>query len=313
MSSFATHPPFRVGEVPYSGQIYPLLVSAPADVSGDVATVLDAAQRWNVIYGKTFGSNVMPLYWKRHAAAEYGVRPQEALNEQLLDPADVVIALFWHRLGSDTGEAESGTVEEIEKAHARGSHVAVLRCTRDIPSAALDPEQLQRLNDYLARIQDEALILEYSDENALRQHVETILTRVVSASSAQAEAQAEGEPAVGSVMTERPAEVWPTLDRREGIKTDSKGRVKTQNRWFLVLSNTGNEPAKHVRYRLEPDGDGEPPLDLEADRELEALPPGARAENQLHLHSGVAPQARCTVTWEDSGGEHENFATLRFF
>jgi hypothetical protein len=170
------------------------------------------------------------------------------------------------------------------------------------------------LDDYLAEIHDKALVLEYDDENGLRQHVETILTRAVSASSAQAEAQAETEPDQPSTATTGPpAQVWPTLDRREAVKTDSKGRVKTENRWFLVLSNTGREPAKHVKYELEPDGEGEPPLDFAGDRELEALPPGADSEVQLHLHSGVADQARCTVTWEDSAGEHENLATLRFF
>jgi len=276
---------------------------------------VNAAHRWNVIYGRKFGANVMPLHWAKHAAAEYGVRPQEVLNKQLVEQADVVIALFWHRLGTDTGEAESGTVEEIEKADARGSHVAVLRCIRDIPAGDLDPEQIKRLDYYLASIQNKALVLEYSDENGLRQHVETILTRVVSTSSAQAEAQTEAESNEPSTAppTGPPAQVWPTLDRREGVKTDSKGRVKTENRWFLVLSNTGHEPATHVKYVLEPDGEGEAPLDFEGDRELEALPPGGDAENQLHLHSGVASQARCTVTWEDSAGEHENFATLRFF
>jgi hypothetical protein len=254
----------------------------------------------------------MPLHWASHAAAEYGIRPQEALNEQLVDQADIVIALFWHRLGTDTGEAESGTVEEIEKAHARGAHVAVLRCCRDIPSDALDPEQRQRLDDYLGGIHNSALILEYSDENTLRERVEAILTRVVSASASHAEAQAEGA-AADLPSTDPPAQVWARLDRREGVTTDSRGRVKTQNRWFLVLINTGQEPAEHVRYVLEPDGEGEPPMDTEGDRELEALPPGSNAENQLLLHSGVASQARCTVTWEDSAGAHESVATLRFF
>jgi hypothetical protein len=275
---------------------------------------MDAALRWNVVYGKKFGANVMPLYWKKHAAAEYGVRPQEALNKQLVEQADVVIALFWHRLGTDTGEAESGTAEEIEKAHARGSHVAILRCTRDIPSGDLDPEQVKRLDTYLAEAANNALVLDYSDENGLRQHVETVLTHVISSASAQAETQSESASTDSSpASTGSPAQVWPRLDRRESVETDTRGRAKTKNRWFLVLSNTGSEPAMHVKYELEPDGDGEAPFDSEGDRELEALPPGADVETQLHLHSGVASQARCTVRWEDSAGKHENFATLRFF
>lgn len=297
--------------MPYSAQIYPLLISSPGDVSNDARLVANAAHRWSVIYSRNFGTNVLPLYWASHAAAEYGVRPQEALNKQLVEQADIVIALFWHRLGTETGEAESGTVEEIEKAYERGAHVAVLRRRRHIPSGDLDPDQAKRLDVYLDSIRDKALILEYSDENDLRQHVETILTRVVSTSATKAEVQSEEAP--GPAATESPAQVWPRVDRREGVKTDFQGRLKTDNRWFLVLSNTGREPAKHVKYFLEPDGEGEAPFDPEEDRELEVLAPGTDAENQLHMHSGVASQAQCTVTWKDSAGEHANIATLRFF
>lgn len=298
--------------MPFSAQIYALLFSSPGDVSKDVEFAAGAVQRWNVIYGKEFGANVMPLHWSTAAAAEFGVRPQQSLNDQLVEQADIVIALFWHRVGTDTGKAASGTVEEIEEAYRRGAQVAVLRCVKPIAPTDVDHEQIEKLNAYLQSIRDRALILEYEDTDSLRQRVETILTRTITASSAQAAAESERASTVGSA-TENPAQVWPRLDRREHVKTDNKGRVKTENHWFLVLSNTGREPAAHVRYTLEADGEGEPPMDLDEDRELEALPPGGEASNQLFLHSGVASQARCIVTWEDSTGTHESIATLRFF
>lgn len=55
------------------------------------------------------------------------------------------------------------------------------------------------------------------------------------------------------------------------------------------------------------------PIDPNDDRELEVLAPGSEASYVLTLHMGVAPQARCVVTWEDLAGEHENRATLRLF
>lgn len=203
---------------------------------------------------------------------------------------------------------------EIEKADSRGAHVAILRCTRAVSPADVDADQAGRLEEYLDKIRHKALILEYDNDDRLRQHVEAILTRIVSAASAHAEAQVEVDQAsLSSSATENPAQVWARVERREGAKTDSQGRVKTESRWFLVLSNTGREAAMHVTYVLEPDGEGEVPMDMGSDRELESLPPGVESENQLYLHSGVADQARCTVTWEDSVGEHESLATLRFF
>jgi hypothetical protein len=99
------------------------------------------------------------------------------------------------------------------------------------------------------------------------------------------------------------------------VKTDSKGRVKTERQWRLVLANRGTEPARRVRYRLEAENEGDNlPLELEQDPELEVLAPAPEGEASyvLVMHGGVARQGRCVVIWEDSAGEHENRSTLRF-
>lgn len=74
------------------------------------------------------------------------------------------------------------------------------------------------------------------------------------------------------------------------------------------------EPARRVRFRLEEETPGDTlPFVPEDRKELEALAPGGEAGYPLAIYMGVAPQARCVVTWEDSAGEHENVATLRFY
>lgn len=156
--------------MPYSTISYQLLVSAPGDLpEEDIRAVFDAVARWNVLYGKPQGATVVPTHWSHHSAAEHGTRPQESLNKQLVEGADILVALFWHRLGSPTGEAESGSVEEIEEATARGAHVGVLRCTRAIPASDLDADQASRLKAFLEEIRPKSLILEYEDAVSLRE------------------------------------------------------------------------------------------------------------------------------------------------
>jgi hypothetical protein len=306
--------------VPYSTTAYQLLVSAPSDLpQEDIRAAFDAVARWNVLYGRQQGATVVPTHWSQHSAAEHGTRPQESLNKQLVEDADVVIALLWHRLGSPTGEAESGTVEEIEEASAHGAYVRVLRCIRAIPPGDLDADQASRLDAFLDEIRPNSLILEYQNAVALRERVDTILTTAVTALRTRAEAQAEATAEPENHATERRAspqgtEVWPRIERSEAVKTDSKGRLKTENRWQLVLSNTGDEPARRVRYRLEAEGpDDNLPLQTDDSGELKVLAPHTDAAYTLFMHMGVADQARCVVTWEDSAGERENVATLRFF
>lgn len=304
----------------YSTTAYQLLVSAPSDLpTDDIRAAFDAVARWNVLYGRPQSATIVPTHWSHHSAAEHGTRPQESLNKQLVEHADILIALFWHRLGSPTGEAESGTVEEIEEASAKGAYVGVLRCTRDIPQGDLDTDQANRLDKFLDEIRPKSLILEYGDAMALREHVDTVLTAAVTKLRTRAEAQVAvtadpGGGATESTAPSRGTEVWPRIERSEVVKTDSKGRVKTENRWQLLLSNSGDEPAKQVRYRLEPESpDDNLPIQTDDSDELEVLAPHTDAAYTLIMHMGVADQARCVVSWQDSAGERENVATLRFF
>jgi hypothetical protein len=291
----------------YSSTVYRLLISAPGDVPAeDRAGVVDAINRWNVIYGQQFGAVVVPVHWASHAAAEHGDRPQASLNDQLVESADVVIALFWHRLGSATGVAASGTVEEIEEAHDRGAYVAILRCERDYPQSA-DPDQIIKLREFYDSVRGRSLMLTYANDASLAGQVDAILTRAVTRDGARAEVAAES-PARAA------ADVWPRVESREHVETDSRGRAKTSRRWAIVLANTGGEPARLVRHRLEPENEGDDlPFELDGDGELEVLAPRGEARYSLALHMGVAAQARCVVTWQDDAGEHENRSTLRFF
>ena len=73
-----------------------------------------AVERWNALYGVGSATVIIPTTWVEHSAARYGDRPQSVLNEQLVDTADIVIAIFWNRLGSPTGEAESGRSRKLQ-------------------------------------------------------------------------------------------------------------------------------------------------------------------------------------------------------
>jgi hypothetical protein len=54
-----------------------------------------------------------------------GDRPQAIINKQVLADCDLLVAVFWTRIGSPTGSAASGTVEEIEE-HLRAGKPAML-------------------------------------------------------------------------------------------------------------------------------------------------------------------------------------------
>jgi hypothetical protein len=66
----------------------------------------------------------MPIGWK--PTLPRNERPPQAIiNKQLLKSSDLLVAVFWTRLGSPTGVADSGTVEEINE-HLAGGKPAMI-------------------------------------------------------------------------------------------------------------------------------------------------------------------------------------------
>ncbi len=57
----------------------------------------------------------MPVKWETSTTPLLGGRPQAIINDQIVEDADLLVGVFWTRLGTNTGEAVSGTTEEIEQ------------------------------------------------------------------------------------------------------------------------------------------------------------------------------------------------------
>jgi hypothetical protein len=302
--------------VSYSARVHRLLVSAPGDIlTDDLRTVERRVQTWTATYGESFGAVVVPLHWRSAAAAAHGDRPQAALNAQLVDSADAVLALFWGRIGTPTGEAPSGTIDELERALDNGKVVGILRCKRPYPPD-VDTKQLRDLRDWLDENRSRSLVLDYESGEALSQHVEQFLTRVVSQRDAEDRIAFVASDSTAATDLASAASVWPRVESEDRVRTDSNGRVRSTRNHYLMLSNTGNAPALNVTFRLEAEGTqgpGEVPIVHEGDTVIESLAPGASVRLILLLHTGPASQTRCVVEWTDDIGTHENVATLRFY
>lgn len=224
--------------MPYSALARRLLVSCPGDVpAADLAIVQRAIARWNGIYGEAFGAVVVPISWGTHAAAEFGEPPQDILNRQLVDRCDICIALFANRLGTPTVVAESGTAEEIERIGKSERYVGILRSRRPVDIGRIDLEQARNLDEYLARIRQNALVLDYATDDELSERVDTILAAAVARDQGRADLQLS--QAAGHTF-ERVAEVWPRVDSSESTTSFSGGRDIVRRKWYLVLSNTGD-------------------------------------------------------------------------
>jgi len=287
-----------------------LLISAPGDVAlEDMAVIRKTISQWNLNLGRHVGLTVLPVSWTEHAVSEFGERPQAILNDQIVEEADLAVALFEDRLGTPTGQAESGTAEEIKVLVEAGKSVAVLVNSAPRPplsGAALD--ERQRLISYLGELRRSALVLDYGNDGALIGHINNFLSRA----TAQFQQSVESSKNVRPELPDPSEGVWPRAEVRESVKTDSRGRVNTQRRWSLVLHNTSRWPARDVDFEF---------VDLPEDAlfrahheegSLGTIPPGQEARFPLLLAMGSPDAVDCIVSWTDAtGNARKTTATVR--
>lgn len=277
----------------YQALVLRLLISAPGDIPSESITIIrKTISQWNFSHGEQLGIIVLPISWTEHAVAEFGDRPQELLNQQIVKEADLAVALFRDRLGTPTGKAESGTAEEIKIFAESGKQIAILTDeSARTPLKGQSIKERQRLEKYLNTLRERSLVLSYASDNELFSHINNFLNqkaKKIQQDTKQGKTQDQGKFTDENDFD--PSEgVWPRAEHIE-------------KKWKFVLKNTSHGPASNVDFVFN---------DLPQDalfmvtREkgsLGTIPPGQEVKFPLTLGYGSPDTVECTVTWTDAKG-----------
>lgn len=138
--------------MPHRSTVFNVLIASPMDVEPERKIARDIILEWNAINARSRRMLLQPIAWETHAAPEMGDRAQAILNRQIVDDADLLVAIFWTRIGTDTGEAPGGSVEELRRHMAAGKP-AMVYFSDAVAKAEhhLDP-QFKRLQEFRAEL-----------------------------------------------------------------------------------------------------------------------------------------------------------------
>ncbi len=160
-----------------------VLIASPGDLGAERDAAQAAIQDWNAVNGGPDTLHILlnPVRWETHSYPESGDRPQALLNRQIVERGDILIGIFGVRIGTPTGVAESGTIEEIEQFRQAGKYVALYFSNAPIPRD-VDRQQLDALRSFQEARRKDTKYEVFSDAADLRrqlsQHLTGIVTRV---------------------------------------------------------------------------------------------------------------------------------------
>lgn len=124
-----------------------ILLAGPSDVKREIQVARNVIDAWNAAHSHTENTVLQAIYWDTHAFPEIGDRPQGVINRQLVDRCDLLIAIFWKSIGSPTGVAPSGTIEEVERFRNSGRPVMLYFSEALLPHDA-DVSKIDQVRQY---------------------------------------------------------------------------------------------------------------------------------------------------------------------
>jgi anti-sigma regulatory factor (Ser/Thr protein kinase) len=161
-----------------------VFVASPSDTTPERTCLRSVVDELNRGVADDLGLILEWVGWETHSWPGVGSDAQDVINREIPD-SDIIVGIFWKRLGTSTSRALSGTVEEIKRGlelRANGRQVEVLVYFNQAPYTP-QPEELKQIADVLEfrrELEERGLLVgTYTGVNDFEKKVRVHLTQVV--------------------------------------------------------------------------------------------------------------------------------------
>lgn len=148
----------------FDAKVFRIVIASPSDVEEERNVIPEIIHEWNSMNSFSTKVILLPIKWETHSAPMLGDRPQAIINQQLvLKDCDMLVGIFWTRIGTDTGVAISGTVEEIEQFVNSKKPVMLYFSKVPIDPEKINLEQFTVLTEFKEKMRLEGLVDSYEN------------------------------------------------------------------------------------------------------------------------------------------------------
>lgn len=165
--------------MPVEAKIYRVFIASPEDVIEERNIIRNEIARWNAIHAVDQKMILIATGWETDATPDLREPGQAVVNRQLVDTCDLLIGIFWTRLGTPTLQALSGTVEEIERARNAGKRCMIYFSDKEVSPSKIDREQYEQLQKYCQELRSIGLANNYSSSEDFKERVFRHLTSAI--------------------------------------------------------------------------------------------------------------------------------------
>lgn len=217
----------------YSANVYKVFLASPSDVPKERQIARDTIQRWNELHSEKAGVILQAIGWETHSYSAMGERAQGVLNKQILKDSDFLIGMFWTRIGTPTGEHESGTLEEIREHINAGKPAMICFSDQPVQMGSVNQEQYNKLMEFKAECYDKGLVSTYETLESFKNIVHDSLVRRANS----------GDPFVGFSRASGVGEFLSNEEEKSSVVNELS--VLTDDAKELLIE-ASNDPSGHI-------------------------------------------------------------------
>ena len=229
--------------MPYKATVHNVFIASPGDVQAERTIARDVIYEWNAVRAESERAILQPIGWETHSFPDMGDRAQGIINRQILEKSDILVAIFWHRLGTATGVAESGTIEEIENHLKSGRPTMIYFSSKDVPRN-IDIGQLEAIRRAERNYQNRGLIDTFENTDEFRRkftrHLAARMVEYLKLQPSQEGSQSN----LSFVLVQNQSRVG-VMRRR-----DQRPNAQISTEWNVTNASVSGLPVRLLRARL---------------------------------------------------------------
>lgn len=150
----------------FKAEVLNVFIASPSDVGIRRDEIESVIFQWNKEHAEDLQTILLPRRWETDVAPGYNnIDGQQIINEELLNACDLLIGVFWTKLGAPTTNYHSGTLEEIDAFHTQGKDVMVYFVDENLPTT-IDLNEFQKVKDFKEEFRRKNLAFDY-DKNRI--------------------------------------------------------------------------------------------------------------------------------------------------
>ncbi|MFX3634435.1 MAG: DUF4062 domain-containing protein [Candidatus Pristimantibacillus sp.] len=163
----------------FQADVLNVFIASPSDVAAERDEVEQAIFQWNSLYAEELKVILLPKRWEKDTFPAYrGNDPQQLINEQVVKNCDILVGIFWNKLGSPTLNHGSGTLEEIQFFIDKQKDVLVYFVEKDVPRNNYNYAEMAQVDEYKKKYSGLALYSVYAKDKVIDHLYRTVSARI---------------------------------------------------------------------------------------------------------------------------------------